>query len=110
MIFTLGNVLSVVLCLAVGVMVTWHLLSIARGETTVESHDHDLYRKAARSRGEVRTFDVHSEQTNLLLCYSRSLSIHMMSGWCALHRCLSKLMRIRFRRNLELFFNVGPSG
>lgn len=75
-IFTLGYVLSVVLCLAVGVMVTWHLLSIARGETTVESHDHDLYRKAARSRGEefINSYDVG------------------------------------FRRNMELFFNVGPSG
>ena len=54
-IFVLVFVLSVVLCIAVGVMLSWHLYNIARGETTVESHDHRLYQNIAQSRGDVHT-------------------------------------------------------
>jgi len=74
--YVLSYVLAVVLCIAVGVTLIWHLLCIARGETTVESHDHDIYRKAAQSRGEIFTnsYDVGR------------------------------------RRNLVLFFNIGPTG
>ena len=44
---------SVVLCLAVGLMLSYHLWGISCGETSVESQDHDIYRKRAKSRGEV---------------------------------------------------------
>ena len=47
-------VLSAVMCLAVGTMLAWHLWSVAQGETSVEGHDHDVYRRVARERGEVR--------------------------------------------------------
>ncbi|KAL5504424.1 hypothetical protein ACEPAH_8499 [Sanghuangporus vaninii] len=50
--FSLIYILSVVLCFAVGVMLTWHLWGIARGETSVESHDYDVYRKTAKERGQ----------------------------------------------------------
>lgn len=35
-------------------MCGWHLWSVARGETTVESHDFEAYRNLARSRNDVR--------------------------------------------------------
>ncbi|KAL5526287.1 hypothetical protein ACEPAF_8010 [Sanghuangporus sanghuang] len=50
--FSLIYILSVVLCFAVGVMLTWHLWGIAKGETSVESHDYDVYRKTAKERGQ----------------------------------------------------------
>jgi hypothetical protein len=52
--FIFFYVLSAVLCIAVGIMLTWNLWTISLGETTVESEDHDYYRKVARDRGEVR--------------------------------------------------------
>ncbi|KZS92751.1 zf-DHHC-domain-containing protein [Sistotremastrum niveocremeum HHB9708] len=75
-VFVLFYILSVVLFLAVGVMLTWHLRAAMKGETSVEGHDHDVYKKLAKQRGEtfVNSYDL---------------------GW---------------RRNLELFFNVGPTG
>lgn len=42
--------------LAVGIMLSFHLWTVAHGETTVESHDHEVYRKIAKSRDEVRRF------------------------------------------------------
>ncbi|TDL20767.1 zf-DHHC-domain-containing protein [Rickenella mellea] len=50
--FALVYVVSVVLCLAVGVMLLWHLWSVAGGETSVENHDHEVYKKMAKERGE----------------------------------------------------------
>ena len=52
-VFMLTYIISAVLCLAVGVMLMYHLLSIASGVTSVEIHDHEEYRKQARARGEV---------------------------------------------------------
>ncbi|KAJ7587347.1 DHHC palmitoyltransferase-domain-containing protein, partial [Mycena floridula] len=51
-IFIMIFVLSTVLCLAVGVMLMYHLWTVAKGETTVEAQDHDVYRRVARNRGE----------------------------------------------------------
>jgi palmitoyltransferase len=53
--FMLTYILSAVLCLAVGIMLMYHLWSIASGVTSVEAHDHEEYRKQARARGEVST-------------------------------------------------------
>ncbi|KAI5119969.1 hypothetical protein M0805_004348 [Coniferiporia weirii] len=50
--FSLIYILCVVLCLAVGAMLSWHLWSICSGETSVENHDHDFYRKFAKDRGQ----------------------------------------------------------
>ena len=52
--FSLIYILSVVLCFAVGIMLSWHLFSICKAETSVESHDHSIYRKLAKERGQVR--------------------------------------------------------
>lgn len=52
-IFVLVYVLAVTLSIAVSVMLWWHVSSIMRGETTVETYDHDEYTKQAQSRGEV---------------------------------------------------------
>ncbi|CDO71814.1 hypothetical protein BN946_scf184939.g38 [Trametes cinnabarina] len=76
MAFLLTYILAVVLFLAVSAMAGWHLYMVACGETSVETHDHEQYRKVAAQRGE--TF---------VNCYDL--------GW---------------RKNLELFFNVGPNG
>jgi palmitoyltransferase len=51
--FILIYILAVVMALAVGIMCTFHLWSVAHGETTVEGHDFGVYRNVARSRGEV---------------------------------------------------------
>lgn len=51
--FILIYILSVVLCLAVGVMCSWQVWSISVGETSVEGQDHDVYRNIAKSRGDV---------------------------------------------------------
>ncbi|KAI1797062.1 DHHC palmitoyltransferase-domain-containing protein [Ganoderma leucocontextum] len=50
--FLLTFILSGVLCMAVTAMAGWHLYMIACGETSVESQDHEYYRKIARQRGE----------------------------------------------------------
>ncbi|KAH7903924.1 DHHC palmitoyltransferase-domain-containing protein [Hygrophoropsis aurantiaca] len=74
--FILTYMLSVVLCLAVGIMLAWHVWGVARGETSVEAQDHEVYRRVATARDDtfVNSYDVGA------------------------------------RRNLELFFNVGPGG
>jgi hypothetical protein len=40
--------------LAVGIMLLWHLWTVSLGETSVEAQDHEVYRKMARGRGDVR--------------------------------------------------------
>lgn len=52
--FVMIYILCVVLCFAVGVMLTFHLWGVAKGETSVEGQDHEHYSKVAKSRGEVR--------------------------------------------------------
>lgn len=56
--FILSYMLSVVLCLAVAIMLLWHLWGIAKGETSVEAQDHEIYRKVAKERGEVSLFSL----------------------------------------------------
>ena len=56
MAFLLTYILAVVLCLAVSAMAGWHLYMVAGGETSVETQDHEHYRKIAKQRGEVSTF------------------------------------------------------
>ncbi|KIJ52373.1 hypothetical protein M422DRAFT_25993 [Sphaerobolus stellatus SS14] len=74
--FMLEYILSAVICLCLIVMCGWHLWSVMNGETSVDNHDFDGYRKLAKSRGD--TF---------INCYD-----------------------LGYRRNLELFFNLGPNG
>ncbi|KAJ8693123.1 hypothetical protein PTI98_010367 [Pleurotus ostreatus] len=58
--YILTYILSVVLCFAVGIMLSYHLWTISKGETTVETHDHEHYSKLANSRGEdfVNSYDL----------------------------------------------------
>ncbi|KAI0050411.1 zf-DHHC-domain-containing protein [Auriscalpium vulgare] len=51
-IFAVTYMISVVMCLAVATMLLWHMWSVSVGETSVESQDHDVYRRMAESRGE----------------------------------------------------------
>ena len=51
--FTLIYILACVLGFAVGIMLAWHLWTISIGETSVESHDHEVYRRYAKDRGQV---------------------------------------------------------
>lgn len=51
--FLMEYILAVVMFFAVTVMGGYHLWSIANAETTVESQDHEHYRKIAKSRGDV---------------------------------------------------------
>jgi len=59
-IYIMTYILSVVICLAVGVMVSFHLWGIANGETSVEAQDHEVYRTRAKSRGEtfINSYDL----------------------------------------------------
>jgi len=60
LIYILMYILSAVLCLAVGIMLSYHLWTVASGETSVESQDHDVYRDVAKSRGDtfVNSYDL----------------------------------------------------
>ena len=51
--FVLTYILSAVLCFAVGIMLAYHIWTISLGETSVEGQDHEVYRKVAKSRGDV---------------------------------------------------------
>ena len=70
MVFTLIYVLSVVICFAVGVMLTYHLYEIAYGETGVESQDNDVYRRQAKERNEVYYYyySIPSTTTSHIIC------------------------------------------
>jgi len=69
--FLLVYILSVVLCLAVTIMITWHIWGIANGETSVESQDHEHYRKVANGRGEtfINSYDL-GKRKNLELFFN----------------------------------------
>lgn len=54
--FIISYMLSVVMCIAVLMMLLWHLWAVARGETSVEAQDHAVYRRTAKDRGEVCEF------------------------------------------------------
>ncbi|KAF9559286.1 zf-DHHC-domain-containing protein [Agrocybe pediades] len=58
--FAMIYILCIVLCFAVGVMLTYHLYGVSWGETTVEAQDHEEYRKKAKSRHEdfVNSYDL----------------------------------------------------
>ena len=63
--FGMVYVLSVVLCLAVGVMLIYHLTLIAYGETSVEAQDNDVYLRQAKERNEV--FLIHFQVIIIIL-------------------------------------------
>ncbi|KAJ8517240.1 hypothetical protein ONZ45_g5563 [Pleurotus djamor] len=69
--FILTYILSVVLGLAVGIMLSYHLWVVAKGETTVETQDHEHYSKLASSRGEnfVNSYDL-GKMMNLKLFFN----------------------------------------
>lgn len=52
--FIMIYILCPVLCLCVGVMLAYHVYSVASGESSVEAQDHEVYRRVAKDRGEVR--------------------------------------------------------
>jgi palmitoyltransferase len=60
-VFTIVYLVCIVMCLAVGTLLTWQLWSVSIGETAVESYDHEYYRKVATSRGEVCLEQLHSK-------------------------------------------------
>ncbi|KAI0304530.1 DHHC palmitoyltransferase-domain-containing protein [Multifurca ochricompacta] len=51
-VFTIIYFLCLVMCLAIGTMLAWHIWGVSVGETAVESQDHEHYRRVALSRGE----------------------------------------------------------
>jgi palmitoyltransferase len=55
--FLLIYILAGVIGLALVFMAGWHVWSVSTGETSVESQDHEVYRRMAKGRGEVRLFD-----------------------------------------------------
>jgi len=69
--FALLYMLAVVMCFAVGVMLSWHVWSVCRAETSVESHDYGVYRKLAKDRGQdfENSYDLGVRQ-NLVLFFN----------------------------------------
>lgn len=69
--YLLTYILSAVLCLAVGVMCAWHLAAISAAETSVESQDHEVYKRIARNRGEefINSYDL-GRRKNLKLFFN----------------------------------------
>jgi len=69
--FVLTYILAGVLSLAVAVMCSWHVWSVAKGETSVEAYDHEHYRKIAEGRGEtfVNSYDL-GKRKNLELFFN----------------------------------------
>lgn len=70
-IFVLVYVLAVTLSIAVSVMLWWHLSSIMKGETTVETHDNYEYTNQAQHRGEtfINSYDL-GKSRNLKLFFN----------------------------------------
>jgi palmitoyltransferase len=52
-------ILAAVIGFALIFMGGYHFWAVSVGETSVESQDHDVYRKMARGRGEVRFWSYH---------------------------------------------------
>ncbi|KAF5374532.1 hypothetical protein D9615_009074 [Tricholomella constricta] len=69
--YIITYLLSVVICLAVGIMLSYHLYSISWAETSVEGQDHEVYRRKAKSRGEtfVNSYDL-GKRRNLQLFFN----------------------------------------
>jgi palmitoyltransferase len=80
--FGMTYILSVVLCLAVGVMLIYHLTLVAYGETSVEAQDNDVYLKQAKERNEVYSFPLQVNNLSQIYLFFplRNLSIHMTAG------------------------------
>ncbi|KAI0057823.1 zf-DHHC-domain-containing protein [Artomyces pyxidatus] len=70
-VFAITYILSIVMCLSVGVLLVWHLWSVACGETSVENSDHDVYRRVAKSRGDtfLNSYDL-GRKKNLQLFFN----------------------------------------
>lgn len=87
--------LAAVLFIAVTIMASYHFWSIACAETSVESQDHEQYRKIAKGRGEdfVNSYDL-----GYVLRSTSRLPFYVLF-----------LVRSK-RKNLELFFNIGKDG
>ncbi|KAF7296177.1 Palmitoyltransferase [Mycena chlorophos] len=70
--FLLTYLLAGVMSLAVGIMLSFHLRGIALGETSVEGHDNEVYRRVASQRGEtfVNSYDLGSRRANLELVFN----------------------------------------
>ncbi|KAF8702223.1 hypothetical protein AX14_014457 [Amanita brunnescens Koide BX004] len=69
--FVLIYLLAIVLCIAVALMLSFHIWGIVVGETSVESHDFPMYRERAKSRGNtfVNCYDLGKRQ-NLELFFN----------------------------------------
>ncbi|KAI5449247.1 hypothetical protein NCC49_005163 [Naganishia albida] len=71
LVFTLIYILSAAIGLAVPVLLAWHVLLVARGETSIEAHDNDYFTKRAREQGlrYVNPYDLGWKK-NLELCFN----------------------------------------
>ena len=113
--FILIYILSIVLCLAVAIMLLWHLWSVCKGETSVEGQDHEVYRNVAKERGDVSLPSSELVKLRSQFNFWSVVDIRELiwpwvtlnlstSEWFDTHFFISKL------KNLELFFNIGEGG
>ena len=80
--------------MAVTAMAGWHLYMVSCGETSVESQDHEQYRKFAGHRGEV-SWDPFFPPRPLGSSQGQTfINSYDLGRW----------------KNLQLFFNVGQGG
>jgi palmitoyltransferase len=74
-------------------MAGYHLWSAARGETSVEAQDNEVYRKISKGRGEVGASLDGLQEPSLIGMKDFTNSYDL-----------------GVKRNLQLFFNIGPQG
>lgn len=113
MLFLLSYILSVAIGLAITIMCIWSLWGVAIAETSVESQDFEYYRRVAKERGEVCLIEPRRSVIPLSNANSfRNSSTRMILGSsCFLSWFGDQLIHTcRRRRNLEIFFNIGPQG
>ena len=93
-------ILCIVLCFAVGVMLSWHMYGVMWGETSVEAQDHEQYRRRAKERDEEF---VNSYHLGCVIAFFSALFVDWTFPW-VLMLAYSKW------KNLEFFFNIGEGG
>lgn len=78
------------------VLCVWHLYMVAKAETSIESHDNAYLDGRASSEGLVRFYDILPEpRPDVALILTRQIYLNPYD--------------LGYKRNLELFFNLGPS-
>jgi palmitoyltransferase len=96
--------LTLALGIAVPVLMAWHLHMVSHGETSIESHDNAYLEGKARAEGLVGVvWCRRNDPGTRRALESRANGVGVMQIYLNPYD-------LGRRRNLELFFNIGPTG